>query len=425
MVSKFDSVLKKVLNEIKPSEEEVKLIDKETRNFVSDFRKLLKSKKINAEVFVGGSYAKDTMVKKGVYDIDVFVRFDKSYDDGELSDLTKGLLKDKWVYKVVHGSRDYFQININEFLFLEVVPVRKISKPDEAVNTTDLSYRHVKWINKNVKTKKILNDIKIAKAFAHGCDCYGAESYISGFSGYALELLVYHYKGFLNFLKAVNRMKDKVFIDIKKYYKNKNELLIEINDAKMYSPIVLIDPTFKERNALAALSQETFDKFREYSKAFIKKPSVAFFEPEKINFDLEKQDAKKKKLDFIVLEISTEKQEGDVAGSKLLKFYRHLSLEIERFFEIKKKGFEYNNGNHAKIFFSAKPKKKIIFVGPFKKDKKHVTAFRKKHKGVYEKAGRLYAQKRNDFNLKSFISEWKKKYSEKIGNMDISGLKVL
>lgn len=423
-MAKYDSVLKKVLKEIEPTSDEVQLIDKETKNFVSEFRKILKAKKIVAEVFVGGSYAKKTLVKKGVYDIDVFVRFDKKYKDDELSGILEKLLK-KWVYKAVHGSRDYFQININEFLFLEIVPVRKVKKPEESVNITDLSYSHVKWINKNLKTKKILDDIKLAKAFAHGCNCYGAESYISGFSGYSLELLVYKYKGFVNMLKAISKIEDKTFIDVAKHYKNKNEILIELNDAKMISPIVLIDPTFRERNALAALSQETFSKFKNYAQEFIKKPSVDFFKQDKINFEFEKQDAKKKKLDCIIIEVSTEKQEGDIAGSKMLKFYRHLALETARFFEIKKRGFEYVGGNSAKFFITAKPKKEIKFVGPNKKDKKHVAAFKKKHKGVYEKSGRLYARARNDFSLKSFISDWKKKYSEKIENMDVSELKVV
>lgn len=426
MANSVNSILKQVLSEVEPSKEEIKLINKGTKDFVSEFKKILSSSKTKAEIFVGGSYAKGTMIKKGVYDIDVFVRFDKDYSDDEISDITEGLLKKKWVFKRVHGSRDYFQINVNEFIFIEVVPVRKINKPSEAVNTTDLSYSHVKWINKKVKTKKILDDIKLAKAFMHGCNCYGAESYVKGFSGYSIELLVYRYKGFMNFLKAIVKAKnEKIFIDIEKYYKNKNEIMIEINNSKLHSPIIVIDPTFKERNALAALSKETFDKFIEYAQEFLKKPSMKFFNPEKINLNVEKNYAEKRNLDFVIIKISTERQEGDIAGSKLLKFYEHLSSEISRFFDIKKKGFEYDSEHKADIFFSAKPKKEIIFFGPFKKDKVNAEAFRKKHKGVYEKAGRLYAQNKIDFNLKSLISDWKNKYRDKVSNMDINELRIM
>ena len=66
-------------------------------------------------------------------------------------------------------------------------------------------------MNKKVRSKKILDEIKIAKAFCHANNCYGAESYINGFSGYGLELLVYYYGGFLRFIKAVSKMKDTHF----------------------------------------------------------------------------------------------------------------------------------------------------------------------------------------------------------------------
>ncbi|MBD3252791.1 hypothetical protein GF386_03610, partial [Candidatus Pacearchaeota archaeon] len=53
---------------------------------------------------------------------------------------------------------------------------------------TDLSYFHVNHILKKIKKNKNLSDeIRLAKKFAYSQNCYGAESYIHGFSGYALE----------------------------------------------------------------------------------------------------------------------------------------------------------------------------------------------------------------------------------------------
>ena len=60
---------------------------------------------------------------------------------------------------------------------------------------------------------------------------------------------------------------------IKKFYKNKQELLNSVNESKLQSPIVLVDPTFKERNALAALSQETFLRFKESCAKFLRNPA--------------------------------------------------------------------------------------------------------------------------------------------------------
>ena len=49
---------------------------------VPDFlKKRLKILNIDAEVFVGGSYAKNTMIKKDSYDIDIFLRFSKDHKE--------------------------------------------------------------------------------------------------------------------------------------------------------------------------------------------------------------------------------------------------------------------------------------------------------------------------------------------------------
>ena len=78
------------------------------------------------------------------------------------------------------------------------------------------------YVVQGIKNKSILDEIKIAKAFCYANNCYGAESYVQGFSGYALELLVYYYGGFINFLRAVSKEKannkEKIVIDIEKNY---------------------------------------------------------------------------------------------------------------------------------------------------------------------------------------------------------------
>ena len=172
MTKKINSILKEVLERVEPPKEELKVIGDSLKDFLEKIRKRIKVLKINAEVFVGGSFAKNTVIKKNYYDVDVFVRFDKKYNDKEISVLTKRLLSGVNGVSVVHGSRDYFRIKVNSYFFIEVVPVTRIRKPDEARNITDLSYSHVRYINKKVKSKKVLEDIKIAKAFCHANNCY-------------------------------------------------------------------------------------------------------------------------------------------------------------------------------------------------------------------------------------------------------------
>ncbi len=426
-MKKSDLILEEVLKKIEPSKEDLDFINKFLKDFLIKIKSNIKKQKIIAEVFVGGSFAKNTLIKKNKYDIDLFLRFDKKYPNEKLSTLTKKLLVGIKGSKVVHGSRDYFSIKIKDNFIIELVPVRKISNPKDSENITDLSYSHVRYINKNVKSKKVLNDLKLAKAFCYASNCYGAESYIKGFSGYSLELLVHHYKGFMNFIRAVSKMNpdERNVIDTEKLYKNKQEVLLDMNTSKLISPIILVDPTFKQRNALAALSKETFMRFQKHCLQFLKTPSVKSFEINKINIKKVKENALKNKNEFMLLEISTEKQEGDVAGSKLYKFYNHLFSELERFFIVKGKGFNYNDKQKARIFFVLKKKDFVLCGGPFVKDKKNVAKFKKEHKKTHVKGKRLFAKEKVTFNAEGFVKKWKLKHKTKISEMSIAGVLFL
>ena len=318
MPKNINSILKEVLWNVKPSKKELKDIKKILAENLQKVKANIKKNRINADVFIGGSFAKGTMIKKDNYEVDVFIRFDRKYKDILLSGITEKLLQGIRVQKI-HGSRDYFKAKIAENLAVEFVPVRRIKNPREAENITDLSYSHVNYIKKKIKSEKLLDEIRLAKAFCYANGSYGAESYVLGFSGYGLELLIFHYKSFLQFIRAMVRLdpKKKEVIDLEKHHKNKNHVLMDINAAKLQSPIILVDPTYKQRNVLAALSLETLRNFQKVCKDFLEKPSVNFFTQKVINIEKIKAEAINRGYEFVLLNISTNRQEGDIAGSKL------------------------------------------------------------------------------------------------------------
>jgi len=427
MTNKINSVLAEVLGKIVPEKEEIFEIERKLKEFLSDFRKKIKKKKIDAEVFVGGSFAKNTIIKKEYYDIDVFLRFDKKYANKDISGITKKILSRTKKVQEIHGSRNYFRVKISQSFFIEIVPVLKISNPKEAENITDLSYFHVKYVNKKTKNKKIFDEIRLAKAFCHANNVYGAESYISGFSGYGLELLIYHYKTFINFIRNMEKIKEneKLVIDIERHYKNKKDILLDINSAKLLSPIIFVDPTYKHRNALSALSAETFGRFKEACKEFLKNPSVKAFEIKKINLEGIKQKAKKNKNELIILKAATDKQEGDIAGSKLVKFCRHLRNEIEKFFDVKDSGFEYSGKKTAIYYFEVRKKPEIIINGPRLKDKENATRFKRNHKSTFSKKERIYAREKINLSIKDFLNKWEQQRKKIISDMSIKELRVI
>ena len=444
MDKKVDDILKEILIKVEPSKEELKNINKSLSQFKGKIEKQIKRHKLDAVLFEGGSFAKKTIIKKDIYDIDLFLRFSEKFKANsgkicinsssrksqikgqDISELTEKLLKGFKNVHLIHGSRDYFQIKESKDFFIELIPVINVKDPKKAENITDLSYSHVMYINKRIKIQKILDEIKIAKAFCYATKTYGAESYIKGFSGYSLELLIYYYKSFLKFIKVIaGHKKDKIIIDIEKHYKNKNDVLLDMNSSKLGSPIILVDPTYPQRNVLAALSEETFKMFKQASKKFLKNPSIKDFEIRQIDLEKMKKDALNKKYEFILLKLETDKPEGAVAGSKLLKFHNHLENEIKKFFEINKKGFNYNQKNSAASFFVVKPKKEIIIEGPFLKDKNNLKKFKKLHKKTFYKLDKIYAREKINFSLKEFFEDWKKKYQRKIREMSISDFSVV
>jgi tRNA nucleotidyltransferase (CCA-adding enzyme) len=267
----------------------------------------------------------------------------------------------------------------------------KFKKPEDAENVTDFSLIHVKYIRSKIsKNKKLADEIKLAKAFCHAQDCYGAESYIGGFSGYALEVLVTHYKSFMNFLKNIS--KDKL-LDPEKQFKNKNEITRELNQSKLLSPIILIDPTYKYRNVCAGLTKEIFDKFLTVSSEFLKNPSGEFFKKKQFDLNDFTEQAKKENLSIYRLDIKTDRQEGDIAGTKMKKFMRFLISELKRKQqEVIYQHFDYQEGQESQAYLAIKEKPEIEIIGPKTDMKKAIEQFKKVRKTVYNSKGFVCAK---------------------------------
>ena len=406
--------------------EEIAHLEKEAKHLKNELGGSIKKNRISAEVFIGGSLAKKTLVKEEVNYIDIFVRFAKKYTGADISALLCKIIErskiDGRIAKV-HGSRDYFRISGKKALF-EVIPVLKISKGKEAQNVTDLSYFHVNYVKRKLKAGINPREIVKAKAFCKSAGVYGAEGYIRGFSGYGLECLIINYGSFGKMLKAIVRAKGKIILDPEKFYKSEEQLIMELNENKLKSPIVLVDPTWKERNVLAALSNESLEKFKTYAKAFLKKPSPKFFDSKKKDSTEIFKVAKKNKAEFGEIVVSTTKQEGDIAGSKLRKFYDTFMEDLGKEFKIIAHDFNYLKEKDALIWVAAKPINRKIVKGPELKMKGHVSRFKKMHKKTFSSKGRIYAEIKTSVDLKEFVHKYKKTYKKKIAEMDVSDIRI-
>ncbi|MBW2968118.1 hypothetical protein KY362_06550, partial [Candidatus Woesearchaeota archaeon] len=313
----------------------------------------------------------------------VFVKFAYSHKDDDISKLlAKALIGMKAVK--VHGSRDYY--HVKNGISYELVPVLDIKDPAKAMNVTDMSPLHVSW----VKNHKGYNDeIRLAKQFCKAAGVYGAESYIKGFSGHVLDILVIHHGGFLKLLRASQKWKDKEVIDPENYYKR--DALKKLNRSKIDSPIIVIDPVLPERNAAAALSYEKLDMFREAAANFLKNKDVAAFEVKELSVDDIRRKAGNDKL--LLLEVGALRGKEDVVGAKLLKAFTQIRNQI-RFhdFKVKDAGWTWNKKQKALFWYVTDPRdlfEVTKWVGPPLREKERVASFKKKHRKTFVEKGRI------------------------------------
>jgi len=384
-------LLKQVIDKLRPKKNAV---DK-CITVLNSINFKIKKKKIKANAVLGGSIAKGTFLKDD-YDCDIFVKFNLSYKKEDISNLLEKILKTFPGLSRIHGSRDYFQFSMKDIMF-EVIPVLDIKKAKYSVNITDCSPLHVKWVRDNLrKNSDLADEIRLAKAFCKTCNIYGAESYLRGFSGHVLDILVIYYNGFIPLLKNAIKWKEQEVIDFNNYYKGC--ALERLNKSKL-SPLIVIDPIQPERNAAAVLSNKNFLLFKKSAKNFLKKPSKRFFEKKEITIKELKEKSKGKKL--ILLDIKALDGKEDVVGSKLLKVFNYVDKNLVlNGFTVYEKSWKWNKKEKALFWFILNDEvlsEFFKYVGPPIKDKENSKQFMKKHKKTFTQSKRICANVKRNF----------------------------
>lgn len=388
---KLQEILKRQLQEIVLPQSDASLLESQAKDLI----KKLQAKGLTAKI--GGSVAKGTVVKKERrQDVDIFVIFK---DNKNLENLEKTLnsMNLPGVLKRVHGSRDYFQVQNSSVIF-EIIPVLENTDPNLAENVTDVSLQHVDYVRGKLREyPKLADDIRLAKAFCRAQRVYGAESYIKGFSGYSIELLVIYYKGFVKFLEEFSKDVEGIVIDPAKHFKNAKEALREINASKLQGPVVLVDPTYKYRNASAGLGIEAFKRFQKATREFLKSPGQEFFALKSVGITELKKKAEKNDGVFFEIKMKADLQAGDVAGTKMKKFFDFFVAELKRRKQnVLAKEFDYRgSGQESFGYLVVKENTEIEHRGPSLKLKEQVENFKKVHMDkVYEKKGYLWVKRK-------------------------------
>lgn len=270
--------------------------------------------------------------------MDVFVRFSTEYEDGELAEHLERILRNVFTQvERVHGSRDYYHVRRGAFMF-EFIPVLHIESWEEARNVTDMSPLHVAYVRNRIEKTPLAGDIRLTKQFCKAAKIYGAESYIGGFSGHVIDLLNIYYGGFHNLIAAAAQWPAKVVIDPEKHLTNP---LTQLNDAKIYAPLVIVDPIQQDRNSAAALTEEAFKKFKKLSQEYLRTTeqekffTITHLSPEAFK----KQHEKEKVLAVTITPLVGKK---DVVGAKCFKVYQYCVQQfLQHQFKLKEACWEF------------------------------------------------------------------------------------
>ncbi len=429
-----DSILAKALARITPAPGALDSV----RPFLDALNASLERHNLLARALLGGSAAKGTFLK-GDHDVDVFVRFNRrayAHLSDTLSDLLEPTLPDG--AERLHGSRDYFQLRHGGLLF-EIVPVLAVRDAARALNVMDVSPLHVRYVVERVrKEPHLVDEIRLAKQFCKAAGVYGAESYLNGFSGHVIDLLVLRYGSFLRLLAAASRWPERIVLDPERHHAKPE---FALDPAKRLGPMILVDPLQPARNAAAALSFDRYRQFTEAAKRFLAGPTLAAFtlapltpqwikkeclalvmrgasEDEAVRDETagvaSRSDSAVTRapaldaMQTFLLESRPLDGKTDVVATKLLKAHEHLVTHLrllgftvlaERFAYDKRYASGTGRGLHAIVLKRGTLSSTSEREGPPLSAKKDATRFRESHPRAQVRNGRLYARVKRPFRI--------------------------
>jgi tRNA nucleotidyltransferase (CCA-adding enzyme) len=218
-------------------------------------------------VELGGSCAKGTWLK-GNLDLDIFVKMKKETDEKRFEEIGRkiGFESMKKFHPYVRYSEHPYVEAVVQGTRVNVVPCYDVEK-GQWKSAADRSSFHTKFILEKLDADK-KNEVRLLKKFLRGIGIYGAEIATEGFGGYVSEVLIYHYGSFVKILEAAANFSQGQVIG---------------NPTKKFeTSLVLIDPIDSNRNLGTAISAQNFGKFILAARAYLKKPSLEFFNGKKL-----------------------------------------------------------------------------------------------------------------------------------------------
>ncbi len=217
---------------------------------------------------IAGSAARGTFLKDRL-DIDLFMLFPPGLSREELSrhglELAEAVLT---APERRYADHPYLRGTFRGFT-VDAVPGYAVTDPSQPLSPVDRTPFHDEYLRTH-ETPAIVADVRVAKQFLRCLGVYGSEARTQGFSGYLVELLVLHSKGFRALLGEARGW--RIPARIRPAAEDPPRLPEEV-------ALILADPVDPHRNVASALSRRNLALFILASDAYLAEPSEAWFRP--------------------------------------------------------------------------------------------------------------------------------------------------
>ena len=250
-----------ILSEIKPTDDEKNKIDAFALKLINYIQGYCDDNDIDAKVTLVGSVAKNTALK-GKSDIDIFIAFPLETDKQYLKEIGLELghkCCDEFGGSASHhfASHPYVTADIEGYE-VDIVPCYAINNGDELKSAVDRTILHTRYVKANLAENQE-DEVLLLKRFMAMTGTYGSEFKVGGFAGYLCELLIIYYKTFENTLKNAVDWKYGQSIDLEGYGTSDS----------FEDPLIVIDPTDKNRNVGAALRLNKMAEFIQSARNYL------------------------------------------------------------------------------------------------------------------------------------------------------------
>ena len=250
-----------ILKDIKPTDEEKRHIEDVSSRVINFLQDACDEREVDAKVTLVGSVSKNTALK-GKSDIDIFIAFPLDTDKAKLKEIGLDLAHaccDEFGSEAEHhfASHPYVTTHI-EGCEVDIVPCYAINDGSQLKSAVDRTILHTRYVKQRL-SKSQEDEVLLLKRFMAMTGTYGSEFKVGGFAGYLCELLIIHYGDFESTLKAAINWKYHEVIDLEGF----------ATSGKFKEPLIVIDPTDKNRNVGAALRLYKMAEFIQSARNYI------------------------------------------------------------------------------------------------------------------------------------------------------------